>query len=110
MLQDILSGNLPYLPNIFSMWQISTKQFLAIALLSGAASYVLVLILAGIRSLTIPITFGLLLVAGMFSNWFFKDYHLQSLSELQETLIFTVVGHIFASLVLLLAFRTERVR
>jgi hypothetical protein len=98
------------LPNIFSAWNLTKQQLLTIGLMSGAASYLLVLILASVRSITVPISFAALFIAGMFSNWFFRDYHFQTFSKLQETLIFTSIGHVIVAIILLITFRTERLR
>ena len=102
--------DIPFLPNIFSAWNLTNQQFLVIGLLSCAASYVLVLILASVRSITIPVSFASMFIGGMFSNWFFRESHFQALSKLQETLIYTVLGQIVVAIILIMAFRTERLR
>jgi hypothetical protein len=109
-MSSVFSNVFQFMPNIFTAWNLTNQQLLAIALLSGAASYVLVLLLASVRSLTIPISFACLFISGMFANWLFREYHFQTLSKLQETLIYTTVGHITMAIILLIAFRTERVR
>jgi uncharacterized membrane protein YccF (DUF307 family) len=110
MLRDILSGNLPFLPNVFSAWNMTNQQLVIIALFSAASAYVLVRIASGVRVITVPISFSAFFIAAMCSNWFFKDFYIPAVSEIQKTLIFTVIGHIVSSLVLLFGFRTEHLR
>jgi carbon starvation protein CstA len=110
MLRDIMNGDVPFLPNMFSVWNMTNQQLIIIALFSVAAAYVMVRVASGVRVITIPICFSSFFIAAMFSNWFFKDFHITAISEIQKTLIFTVVGHIVVSFVLLLGFRTENIR
>ncbi len=109
MLHDIINGNLPFLPNLFSGWQLTNQQMLIIALFTAAASYVLVRVASGVKVITLPICFSSLFICAMFANWFFKDFHIVGISEIQKTLIFTVLGQAIASLILLFGFRSERI-
>jgi hypothetical protein len=97
MFRDFIYGTFPFLPNLFSGWQLTNEQMMVIALFSAASSYILVRITAGVRILTIPLSFCACFFAAMFANWFFKDFHMMAVSELQKTLMFTVVGHMIAT-------------
>ncbi len=102
--------DIPFLPNIFSAWDMTNQQLLVIGLLSCGASYLLVIILASVKSITGPVSFAAMFIGGMFANWIFRDSHFQILSKLQETLVYTLLGQVIAAIILIITFRTERLR
>jgi uncharacterized membrane protein YccF (DUF307 family) len=108
MLRDILNGDMPGLPSLFSGLHLSSEQMMIIGLFTAAAAYMLVRVAAGVRIVTLPICFSSLFICAMVANWYFSDVYIHGISEVQKTLILTVVGHVVASIILLFGFRTER--
>jgi hypothetical protein len=106
MLMNLLDG-LPYFPNLMSGWNLTDQQMMIIALFSGCSSYVMVRVASGVKVITAPVSFCACFFAAMFANWFFKDFHIHAISTIQKTMIFTIVGHMVATIALLFSFRSE---
>ncbi len=108
MLNDLLNGQMPGIPNILTGWNLTNQQMLIVALFTAAATYVIVRMAAGVRVITIPVSVSVLFICAMAANWYLRDIHMSGITDIQKTMILTIIGHVLGGIVLLLGFRTER--
>ena len=87
-------------------WNNPSKNVLVVLIYASLATIVLARTVSGAKSVTAPICFSFLCACGLVANKLLKDIHLPMTNELQHIMIFTTIGIIVGSLVLLASFRT----
>jgi hypothetical protein len=100
----LLEAPLRWLP--VGSWGNPSQLLLVIALFTIIGTYVLVRILSGAKTVTGPICFWVLFACAMGANRVLSPYRLPGSNELQHTIIYTTIGMIFGSLILLVTLRS----
>jgi hypothetical protein len=100
---NLLEAPLRWLP--VGSWTSPSQLLLIVMLFTMAGTYWLVRILSGAKTVTGPICFWVLFACSMGANRILGQYHLPGSNELQQTIIYTTLGMVTGSLILLATLR-----
>jgi hypothetical protein len=89
----------------FNSWNPSHLTLYTIVGFGLLASWIMTRIVAAAPLFAGPICFIILTVAALISNFAFRSVGMMGTSEIQKALIFTVLGHAVAGVVLLAIFK-----
>jgi hypothetical protein len=87
-------------------WTHPSQSLIVILIYSGVGAYVLANKVSGAKAVTAPVSFLVLFSCASAANRLFHGFRLAGSNELQHTMIFTMIGTVFGSLVVLLVLRT----
>jgi hypothetical protein len=104
-LLNTLKAPLGLLPNMGS-WDNPSQVLLVALIFTLIGSYCLLRILSGAKSVTAPICFWVLFACAMAANRFLGGFHVPGANALQQTIIYTTLGTIVGSILLLATLRT----
>jgi hypothetical protein len=88
-------------------WSNPSQLLLVVLLFSNLGAYILTRIVSGPKTITAPLCFWVLFACGIFANRFLHGFRLPGSNELQHIIIFTTVGMIAGSMILLAALRVQ---
>ncbi len=87
-------------------WNNPSQLLIVVAMFTIIGTYVLVRILSGAKTVTGPICFWVLFACSMGANRLLSSYHLPGSNELQQIIIYTTIGMVVGSLILLATLRS----
>ncbi len=91
--------------NEFSTWSPPKLTLYTIVAFSAVSSWVLSRVVAAPPLFLVPVAFIILTISGMLSNFSSRGIALMGTGEIQRALIFTVIGHAVACVILLAVFK-----
>ncbi len=89
----------------FGSWSHPSHQVLIALIYAGVATVVVSQKVSGAKSVTAPISFWVLFACAMAANTFLKGFRLPATNETQHFMIYSTLGIISGSLLLLVCFR-----
>lgn len=103
-LLDLLAAPLSWLGVVD--WQHPSQSLIVNLIYAGVGAVVLTNKVSGARAVTAPVSFFVLFSCASAANRFFHGYRFAGSTDLQHTLIYTMIGTVFGSLLVLLVLRT----
>jgi hypothetical protein len=103
-LLDVLATPLGWLGVVD--WQHPSQSLIVNLIYAGIGAVVLTNKVSGARAVTAPVSFFVLFACATTANRLFHGYRFAGSSDLQHTLIYTMVGTVFGSLLVLLVLRS----
>jgi hypothetical protein len=103
-LLDVLATPLTWLGVID--WHNPSQSLIVILIYSGVGSYVLANKASGAKAVTLPVSFFVLFSCASATNSFFRDIRLPGSDQLQHIMIFSMIGTVLGSLVVLMVLRS----
>jgi hypothetical protein len=94
----------------FQAWSPPTSMLYPMLALSLGCAFIISIFTAAARLFTVPIGFMILMFASTFSNFLARDVFISGITELQKTIMFTVLGCSIASIVVLALFKVSERR
>jgi hypothetical protein len=94
----------------FQDWSPSTSILYPMLALSLICAVIVSMFTAASRLFTIPIGFMVLVFAANLSNFLGRDLFLSGITDLQKTMIFTILGNCVAALIVLAFFKVSERR
>jgi hypothetical protein len=89
----------------FQSWSPPTLMFYPILALSLGCAFIISFFTTAARLFTVPVGFIILFFAATFSNFLARNVFISGITELQKTIMFTVLGCSFASILVLALFK-----
>jgi hypothetical protein len=103
-LLDVLATPLTWLGVVD--WRHPSQSLIVILIYTAIGSYVLSSKVSGARAVTGPVSFFVLFSCASAANRFLHQFRLPGSNELQHIMIYTMLGTVFGSLIVLLVLRT----
>ncbi len=103
-LLDVLATPLGWLGVVD--WQHPSQSLIINLIYAGIGAVVLANKVSGAKAVTAPVSFFVLFACASASNRIFHGYRLAGSNELQHILIYTMIGTVFGSLVVLAVMRS----
>ncbi len=91
----------------FQSWTPPINMFYAMIALSLGCAFIISIFTAAPRLFTVPAGFILLMFASTLSNFLARDVFIGGLTELQKTIMFSIIGNCIAAIVLLALFKAN---
>jgi hypothetical protein len=89
----------------FSSWNPPKMTLYTILAFGALSSFIMTRVVAAAPLFAGPVSFMILTFAALFSNFSFRGISMMGTTEIQKTLIFTVIGHAVAGVLLLAIFK-----
>jgi hypothetical protein len=94
----------------FQQWTPPTSLFYPMLALSLACAFIISMFTAAPRLFTVPIGFMILMFSATLSNFLARGLFLSGITELQKTMMFTILGNSIACIVILAFFKVSERR
>jgi hypothetical protein len=91
----------------FQSWTPSSPTFYTVLSFGILSAWIMTRLVAVAPLFAGPISYGFLTFSGFLSNFAFRGTPMMGMSDIQKALIFTVVGHVIAGLLLLAVLRVN---
>jgi hypothetical protein len=88
-------------------WNNPSQLLLVILIYTSLGTYILTRKVSGAKSVTAPVSFGVLFACAIAANRFLGSYHLPNTNELQHIMIYSTLGVTVGALLLLATFRAS---
>jgi hypothetical protein len=91
----------------FQAWSPPTSMLYTMLALSLGCAFIISVFTAAARLFTVPISFMVLMFASTFSNFLGRSIFVSGVTELQKTIVFTILGCSIASIAVLAMFKVS---
>lgn len=94
----------------FQTWTPPTSMFYPMLALSLGCAFIISMFTAAPRLFSVPIGFMILMFSATLSNFLARGVFLSGITELQKTMMFTILGNCVACIIILAFFKVSERR
>lgn len=94
----------------FQTWSPPTNMYYPMLALSLGCAFIISIFTAAPRLFSVPIGFMILMFASTFSNFLARNLFISGLTDLQKTIMFTILGNSIAAIFVLALFKASEKR